>query len=94
MISGWAKRPFTTARNWWAWKPSTNRIGVYSGLSEQDQVELLDSVIALANEDDLSLEELKLLYLSGDLAAIVSRMTQPAMRLGAACHADRDGAHA
>ena len=58
------------------------QVGVFSGLSERDQVELLDSVIALSNEGELSLEELKILYLSGDLAAILSRMMQPAMRLG------------
>jgi uncharacterized protein YbaP (TraB family) len=58
------------------------QISVFSGLTERDQVELLDSVIALSSEGALSLEELKILYLDGDLATILSRMMQPAMRLG------------
>ena len=58
------------------------QVGVFSGLEEADQVELLDSVIALSNEDALSLEELKTLYLAGDLESILNRMMQPAMRLG------------
>lgn len=61
---------------------AAEQIAVYSGLEEEDQVELLNSVIALADEGGPSVEEIKRLYLSGDLATILRRITQPAMRLG------------
>ena len=55
---------------------------VFAGLSEQDQVQLLDSAIAYSSEDGVSSEELKAFYLAGDIEALFRRSIEPARRLG------------
>ena len=58
------------------------QIGIFAGLSEQEQVELLDSAIALSDEGAITLDALKDLYLKGDLTAIFRKSVEPARRLG------------
>ena len=55
---------------------------IFAGLSEEDQVDLLDSAIAYSSEGGITLEELKKLYLAGDLTALFRRSYEPSRRLG------------
>lgn len=58
------------------------QLDVFAGLSEADQVALLDSVIAYAGAESFSLENLKRLYLAGDLDGVFRQTIEPARRLG------------
>ncbi len=58
------------------------QLDVFAGMSEVDQVALLESSIGYAAEQGLGQETLIRLYLAGDLAAIFRLMVEPARLLG------------
>ena len=58
------------------------QLGIFSGLSEKDQVALVRALIVYPVDEGLSLEEMKTLYLAGDLRGIFHRTFEPMRRLG------------
>jgi uncharacterized protein YbaP (TraB family)/TPR repeat protein len=58
------------------------QIGVFTGMSDPEQVAMLDSAIAYASDEGLDLEGMIQLYMARDLAAIFRQIFEPVRLLG------------